>query len=127
TPWTCTFGDDFLGRSLDLAKWTPQLTATSGYTSGGECFTGAAANITQSGGTLKLVARKLWRPVVCASPRGAYATKYTSGMVSTYTKFAQAYGRFEIRAKFPGSRQPGLQSALWMYPEAPATVPWPYN
>jgi beta-glucanase (GH16 family) len=34
-------------------------------------------------------------------------------MVTTKNLFAQTYGRFEVRARFP--QTPGLQSALWLY------------
>ena len=46
--------------------------------------------------------------------------------MSTFNRFSQAYGRFEIRAKFPTSKLAGLQSALWMYP-AVTDMPWPWN
>lgn len=46
-------------------------------------------------------------------------------MVSTYGMFSQAYGRFEIRAKFPAAKVAGLQSALWLYPQNLTYGPWP--
>ncbi|MCW2786436.1 MAG: hypothetical protein JWP74_2953 [Marmoricola sp.] len=127
TPWTCTFGDDFTKGPLDSTKWLPQVTATSGYTSGGTCFLNTANNISVAGGMLKLTARRVGRPFVCKTPTSQFSTNYSSGMVSTYTKFTQTYGRFEIRAKFPASRLPGLQSSIWMYPQDPGNQPWPYG
>ncbi|RNL65188.1 glycoside hydrolase family 16 protein [Nocardioides marmoriginsengisoli] len=126
TPWTCTFGDDFTGSTLDTSKWFIQTTANSAYNSGGACYTDTKQNVTQSMGSLKLVARKVFKAFVCASPTGSYLTNYTAGTVSTFNRFAQAYGRFEVRAKFPSGRLPGLQSAIWMYPQE-NTQPWPYN
>ena len=40
-------------------------------------------------------------------------------MVTTYNRFSQAYGRFEIRAKFPAATVQGLQSAFWLWPDNP--------
>lgn len=127
TPWVCTFVDDFDANALDLTKWTPQLTATSGYRSGQECFVDTPGNIAVSNGELRLTLLKLKKAFTCASTISNYRTQYTSGMVSTYTKFTQAYGRFEFRAKFPGGSKPGLQSSLWMWPETLDPMRWPYS
>ncbi len=127
TPWVCTFADDFEASALDPSKWTPQLTATSGYHSGQECFVNTPENIAVSQGELRLTLLKEKRPFTCASTTGSYRTQYTSGMVSTYTKFTQAYGRFEFRAKFPGGNRAGLQSSLWMWPEKLDAMAWPYS
>lgn len=40
--------------------------------------------------------------------------EYTSGLVSTNGKYAQKYGRFEMRAKFPSGK--GIWPAIWMLP-----------
>lgn len=127
TPWVCTFADDFDGGALDPTKWTPQLTATSGYRSGDECFVDTPENIAVSDGELRLTLVKEKRSFVCASTKRNYRTQYTSGMVSTYTKFTQTYGRYEFRVKFPGGTRPGLQSSLWMWPEKLDPVRWPYS
>jgi beta-glucanase (GH16 family) len=47
--------------------------------------------------------------------------KYTSGGITSLGKFAQAYGRFEMRAKFPASGI-GLQPAFWMIPANPKST-----
>lgn len=127
TPWTCTFVDDFDASALDSTKWMPQLTATSGYHSGQECFVDTPDNIAVENGELRLTLQKLKKSFVCESSRDNYRTQYTSGMVMTYTKFTQAYGRFEFRAKFPGGNRPGLQSSLWMWPEKLDPMRWPYS
>lgn len=127
TPWTCTFVDDFDASTLDASKWTPQLTATSGYHSGQECFVNTPGNIAVSGGELRLTLLKLKQAFVCDSTTGDYRTQYTSGMVSTHLKFTQAFGRFEFRVKFPGGTKPGVQSSLWMWPEKLDAASWPYS
>ena len=114
--WICTFDDEFDGTSLDTGKWTVQTTKASGFHSGAECFTDSPHNIAVSGGTLRLTVRKEAAPFSCASPRGAYQTQYTSGTVNGFGKFAQAYGRFEVRAQLPSATVPGLQETLWLWP-----------
>lgn len=117
TPWTCTFADDFNGFSLDRTKWVPQVTATSGYGQSGACFVDSTQNISVLLGTLSLTARKASKPFICKDGSSQFATTVTSGMVTTYKTFAQAFGRFEFRASFPNTSTPGLQSSLWMWPD----------
>lgn len=114
--WTCTFGEDFNGTTLDPSKWAVQTTAASGFHSGPECFVNSPNNISISGGYLNLTVRKEAAPFVCSSPVGSYATQYTSGEVFTYLKWSQTYGRFEVSAKFPAATVAGLQSSLWLFP-----------
>jgi beta-glucanase (GH16 family) len=114
--WTCTFAEEFSGTSLNASKWVALTTAASGFTNGGECFVNNPNNISVSGGVLNLTVRKEITPFTCSAPWGSYTTQYTGGYATTWSKFAQAYGRFEIRAKFPASKIAGLQSALWLWP-----------
>lgn len=117
--WVCTFVDNFDGNKLDTSKWIAQQTYTSGYQNGGECFVNSPNNVSVSGGALYLTTRRETSSFQCQYPGGSYQTRYTSGMVSTYGRFAQTYGRFEIRAKFPAAKVAGLQSALWLWPVDP--------
>jgi beta-glucanase (GH16 family) len=125
--WDCTFVDDFGGATLNASSWVPQRTDTSGYQNGPTaCFVDDPDNISVSDGTLKLTARQEPAPFTCQSPLGDYDTEYTSGMVSTYGEFSQTYGRFEVRAKVSDAQVPGLQSALWLWPDDPNHYgPWP--
>jgi beta-glucanase (GH16 family) len=116
--WTCSFDTEFTGTSLDLSKWTPITTAGSGYTSGNvACFVNTPNNISEGNGYLSLTARKEAAPFICQDPYGSFSTQYTSGTVSTYGLFSQAYGRFEVKAKLPNATVAGLQSSLWLYPQ----------
>jgi beta-glucanase (GH16 family) len=116
--WQCTFGDDFTGRKVDGQKWLPQRTDTSGYTDGkSSCFVDSPNNISVSNGELRLTSRKEAAPFNCTDPYGDYTTQYTSGMVSTWGLFSQAYGRFEVRARAWSAAVRGLQSALWLWPQ----------
>lgn len=123
--WKCTLSDDFKGTELDPATWSAQQTAVSGTHSGPECLVDDPDNVSVQDGFLRLTARREAAPFTCASPRGSYTTEYTSGGVTTYGKFSQAFGRFEFRAKFPAATVAGLQSALWLYPEQHAYGGWP--
>jgi beta-glucanase (GH16 family) len=115
--WRCTFADRFSGESLDPSKWVAQRTDTSGYTNGQtSCFLASPNNISVSGGTLKLTSRKEAEPFTCKDPHGDFTTEYTSGMVSTWGRFSQAYGRFKFRARITSARTKGLHSALWLWP-----------
>lgn len=125
--WRCTFVDEFDGATLDTSKWLVQNTADSGYHSGNECFVGPGKNVSVSGGRLHLTVLQEAAPFVCASPSGHYVTQHSSGMVSTWKRFSQAYGRFEIRARFPDVKVPGIQSALWLYPQDLLYGGWPHS
>jgi beta-glucanase (GH16 family) len=116
--WQCTFADDFNGTTLDSSKWVAQRTDWSGYTSGLDaCFVDTPNNISVSGGTLQLTARKESAPFTCKDGYGDFKTQYTSGMVSTFGRFSQAYGRFEARAKISSARVAGLQTSFWLWPD----------
>jgi beta-glucanase (GH16 family) len=117
TLWECTFIEDFDGDTLDRSTWIPQQTANSSFTSGVECNMDSPDNVSVGGGVLRLTARKEAAPFTCQDPKGNFTTQYTAGSVSTYQRWSQAYGRFEVRAKFPGTAIKGLQSALWMWPD----------
>ena len=120
--WTCTFDDEFNASTGDASKlntsvWVPQVTATSGFTTGPlgseACYENSPSNISVSGDALHLTARRAALPFLC----GLLPTQYTSGMVSTYGgTFNQTYGRFEVRAQLPSTTAKGLQETLWLWP-----------
>jgi beta-glucanase (GH16 family) len=97
----------------------------TGFRSGLTCFTDSSRNVRVSFGKLQLTAAALRGPFVCTSPSGDFTTKYTGGLVGTRTKFSQAYGRFEVRAKLPNVTKPGVHGGFWMYPLDNAYGPWP--
>ena len=47
-----------------------------------------------------------------------YKLPYTSGLITTYTSFAQTYGVFEVRAQLPAGQ--GLWPAFWLLPSSGA-------
>ncbi len=115
--WQCSFFDDFNGSALDTSKWLTQRTADSGFGDGTSCFVDTPDNVSVSDGTLKLTSRREAAPFTCDSPLGSFDTQYTSGMVSTWGRFSQTYGRFEIRARISAADAKGLQSSLWLWPD----------
>jgi len=115
--WSCTFDDEFDGTGLDRAKWSSAGTAETGLTAGGGCFVDAPDTIAVGGGVLSLSVRKEAAPFTCHSPKGDFTTQFAAGQLSTSGHFAQAYGRFAVRAKFPATTIAGLQSSLWLWPQ----------
>lgn len=115
TPWSCTFADEFSGTKLDRDVWTPQLSSTSGYHIGDDCYVDDPANIAVGGGVLSLTVREQASAFACGAPGGSRSARATAGMVSTFGSFAQAHGRFEIRAAFPATSVAGHHSALWLF------------
>ncbi len=115
--WQCTFDDEFNGSALDTSKWQPQLSSTSGYTTGAlpdlVCYVDNPNTISESGGALNLSVVQTPTPQAC----GQGQTQFDGGMVSSYQLFTQRYGFFEARAKLPASTLLGLQETLWLYPE----------
>jgi beta-glucanase (GH16 family) len=109
--WNCTFGDDFGGTSLNPANWGVMSTATMGFTQAGECYVDDPAHVSVGSGMLTLSATKSSAPQPC----GWFNSQYRTGLVFTKDRFAQTYGRYEVRARFP--RGPGFQSAFWMWPQ----------
>jgi beta-glucanase (GH16 family) len=122
---TCTFDDEFSAATgdasqLDTSKWVAQVTANSGYTTGDiggqACYVNSPNNIAVSNGVLNLTARREAAPFDCGTSANHFSTQLTAGMVSTYDKFSQQYGRYEVRAKLPSSVLAGLQETLWLWP-----------
>jgi beta-glucanase (GH16 family) len=107
--WTLSFHDEFDGRKLDTTKWLDRYWNSRTHSNNEQQYYAPDGYKVESG-LLKLIAEK--------RPMGGMP--YTSGMVCSFDSFAQEYGYFEIRAKFPAGK--GLWPAFWLLP---ADKSWP--
>jgi hypothetical protein len=117
-PWICTFDDEFNGRTLNAARWSADLTSANGFHLGSACAVNSRRTISVAHGYLRLTVHRAANAFQCAMPRGSFTSSWRAGSVHTKS-FAQAYGRFSVRARFPEAHGvAGLQSAIWTYPRA---------
>lgn len=113
--WTCTFDDEFSGRTLDPTKWTAWNGVNYWYEPG-VCYYSDPQHVTVSGGTLNLSVTRLTTPATCSTPWGTTSPTYGAAVVHTKGNFSQTGGRFEARIKFAGGV--GLHDDFWLYPVA---------
>lgn len=110
--WQLVFSDEFNGDRLNLAKWNPN--DPWGRERNEELQAYVTNAFTVTNGLLRIVAERA--PAKYAGkPR-----EFTSGMMTTYQKFSQAFGRWEIRCRVP--RGKGFWPAFWLLPEP---LGWP--
>ncbi len=109
--WTLTFHDEFNGSKLDTHKWIDSYPDNVRTHNNNEQQYYAPDGYAVRDGSLHLRADK----------RTMGGMPYTSGMVSSYGKFAQQFGYFEIRAKFPKGK--GFWPAFWLLPATKAWLP----
>jgi len=110
--WKLTFQDEFDGRALDLQKWNPNDPWGRERNLELQAYVKDAFVVTN--GILRIQAEK--REAFYARKQRAY----TSGMMTTYGKFSQQYGRVEIRCRVPKGK--GLWPAFWLLPDP---LGWP--
>ncbi len=125
-PWTCTYHDEFEGDRLDRAFWAPQVTATSGFTTGTSstyaCAEDSPETLAVTGGNLELSLVELPTVRDCGSGK---SSKYVFGQVMHFQTFSQIYGKYEVRAKIPHVTVPGVQQSFWLWPKADTYGGWP--
>ena len=110
--WKLTFHDEFDGNALDLQKWNPN--DPWGHERNQELQAYVKDAFVVKDGVLRVEAQRR---------EGVYSGKqrsFTSGMMTTYGKFSQRYGRFEIRCRVPKGK--GMWPAFWLLPEP---LGWP--
>ena len=110
--WKLAFHDEFDGQALDLDKWNP--TDPWGRERNHELQAYVTNAFEVKGGILRIPAEK------GEAFYGGKQRSFTSGMMSTYRKFSQQYGRFEIRCRVPKGK--GMWPAFWLLPEP---LGWP--
>ncbi len=107
--WRLTFHDEFSGNRLDTKKWHDQYWHGRTH-SNNELQYYAPDGYEVRNGVLRLRAER----------RAMGGMNYTSGMIASHDKFAQQFGCFEVRARFPKGK--GFWPAFWLLP---ATRKWP--
>lgn len=123
--WKCTLGENFDGTGLNTAVWRVMTSDKFSYGNRPDCFVNDPDNVKVANGVLTLTARRERSMFNCSRRGVSFRTQYSSGMVSTYQKWSQAYGRFEFRAKFPYTKADGVQTSLWLWPDGESGASWP--
>ncbi len=99
-----TFSSNFNGTTLNRKKWIDSYPGGVRTHSNNEQQYYSPHGYNVSHGALHLIGSHV--------PMGGM--QYTSGMIASYGHFAQKYGWFEIRAKFPAGK--GYWPAFWLLP-----------
>lgn len=105
TQWQCTFQDEFDGTKLS-STWEEIP-----YGLGDSCLYNDPQHVRVANGNLELIATRNSNTDYCFTQWGL---RYTGGGIQSQGQFAQKYGRFEIRAKFP--KGDGFWPAFWLLP-----------
>ncbi|RNL61262.1 glycoside hydrolase family 16 protein [Nocardioides marmoriginsengisoli] len=125
SPWTCTYDDEFEGTALDRRYWVPHTGgSTSGTRSMFACAMDSPDTIAVADGNLELSLVELPAPRDCTRTK---SSKFAYGQVMHYETFAQTYGKYEVRAKLPDIRVPGVQQSFWLWPKKNTYGPWPMS
>src|SRR5690348_16875731 len=112
--WKLVWSDEFNGTIIDTNHWKFEAGNHRGWGNHElEYYTGRSENASVSNGLLHIVARK----------ESTNGFSYTSARIKTEGLFAEKYGRFEFRAKFPAGR--GFWPAFWLMPEHSPYGGWP--
>jgi len=105
--WNPTWSDEFEGDSLDTDKWDP-IFWTTPHNNERQAY--RPQQVTVENGNL----------VLTGIDTPFAGKQYTSGKVESTA--AQLYGRWEVRAKLPGTQ--GTWPAIWLLPDTDVWV-WP--
>jgi len=125
-PWRCTFADDFGGTELDLTKWGFLTTESSNLRGADDCWVDSSKNIAVADGFLRLTSQREDSTFTCTLANGdTYESQVSSASISCYGRFAQRYGRWDVRARFPKVTLPGSQGAIWLMPQRNHYGDWP--
>jgi beta-glucanase (GH16 family) len=125
------WSDEFLGETLDPAKWRAADDCWGGGNRERQCYTPRPTNVSVEAGLLRLTARRepifgpaLPEKLAKASP-ARVRRNYSSGKILTAGLASFRYGRIEVRAKLPQGQ--GLWPAIWMLPEHDNYGPYPQS
>ena len=101
--WVLNWSDEFNGNALDMTVWSYDVGASGWGNNESQYY--QAQNAVVKDGFLTITAKK---ETVGGAP-------YTSARLQTSRKKTFTYGRFEMRAKLPGTQ--GMWPAFWLLGE----------
>ncbi len=107
--WKITFEDNF--DNFDTTRWLTHFDmGNKTIWSNKEVQWYQTRNIVAEDGVLKIIAKK--ESVYGKDSESEKQFEYTSGMINTPRTFTQAYGKWEIRTRFPFKK--GFWPAFWL-------------
>lgn len=116
--WQLTFEDNF--DTFDTTKWNTV------YESGGRTNWANKdlqwyedSNVIAENGILKIISKK--ESVYGKDLHGEKQFEFTSGIICSSERFLQAYGKWEIKVRFPFRK--GFWPAFWLVPKQNPTLP----
>ena len=116
--WKLTFEDHF--DSLDRSKWLTSFDwGNRTIWSNKELQWYKDENVFSENGVLKIVTKM--ESVYGKDTEGEKQFEFTSGMINTPRSFKQAYGKWEMKVKFPFRE--GFWPAFWLIPEQRPGLP----
>ncbi len=114
TKWKLAWSDEFNGNQVDTTKWT----YNNGFLNlNEEKQVYQSENATVGNGKLTITAKKEDTII------DGVTHKYTSARMVSKGRYAQKYGKVEVRAKLPLGKS--LWPAIWMLPENDEYTGWP--
>jgi beta-glucanase (GH16 family) len=126
--WRTIFDDEFTGSGVDSSKWNVGNNSNFGSSNDeDECY--RTSNVTETGGTLRLTAKRQTVTNCGSNPNGGDSYYFTSGFVTTRgqfgglkMKFRQGYA--EVRMRVP--RGNVYWPAFWLADPDDGSAPgWP--
>ena len=114
TKWKLAWSDEFGGNQVDPTKWA----YNNGFLNlNEEKQVYQSENVTVDNGVLTITAKKEDTTI------DGVTHQYTSARMVSKGRYAQKYGKVEVRAKLPLGKS--LWPAIWMLPENDEYTGWP--
>jgi len=104
--WKLTFHDEFAGSGLDTGKWNRHYRHPRIYNHELQAYRPDAFSVAD--GVLQIAARRQ------RGTQNHITQEYVSGAMTTFGRFSQEFGYFEIRCRIPKGR--GFWPAFWLMP-----------
>jgi beta-glucanase (GH16 family) len=116
--WKLTFEDNF--DTFDTTMWKTFFnTGTRTNWPNKELQWYKDENIVAENGVLKISAKR--ESIYGKDPQGEKQFEFTSGMISSASTFSQAYGKWEIKVRFPFRK--GFWPAFWLNSKVSSGLP----